>query len=315
MNTDNRPGNLPAPNEVLQALQEAGWLLEQDTETTLKNHAFHTTSSKAYIDPDEPNTSREIDVTGYREFYRHESLGYSIAARVIIECKQSTMPYVLIGRPQSNYDSARERKEEQYLYNRVQIGHINLGDGRRQLQVVGVRDYLGINDLDNAPWNDHFVATQMTRLDRKKTWQADNRGIFTSLTFPLAKALDHFRRESPTMGSTRVSVPPDVRGMKRADEWGVVCFYFPLVVTSSTLFTLDVTMDDRTPSIAPWAPMTREIQTRNIRGRFHIDVATYDHLDTYIKRRIIDFMQNIVGAAEADPLKFATWQDYSYNES
>lgn len=315
MGTDDHPGKLPSQEEVVQALLEAGWLLEQDTETTLKNHSFHTTPGKAYIDPDERKTSREIDVTGYRRFYNSEALRYSIAARVIVECKQSTMPYVLIGRPQSAYERTRSRKEEHFIYNDIQTGHVSLDDGSLQLQMEGARKYLCLNDIESAPWNDKFVATQMTRLERKKTWQANNQGIFTSLIFPLAKALDNFRRQRPKVPSGNPLNAPETRGLKPIKSPGEVTFYFPLVVTSATLFTLDATKEERKPSISPWAQMTRDIQTLNVRGKFNVDIVNYDHLDSYLQWRIISFMQTVVEIAESDPQKFITWRDYRYEGS
>src|SRR5680860_421408 len=206
------------------ALRDAGWLLEHDTAQTLETSGFHVTPGKAFPDPDDPTVSREIDVHAYRQWVCSDELSFSIGANVMAECKQSSMPYVVVGGPASDYEQGRDRKEQHFRFPFVETGRTDLGNGRTQLQRTRAREYLGLNKLPGNPWEPGFLGTQLTRLDRKKTWLADNRGIFTSLVYPLAKALTHFRSQANR--SSYVMHKP-------GQEWASIDFYYPLVVTSA----------------------------------------------------------------------------------
>jgi hypothetical protein len=92
------PGQ-PSPDEIIAAVRSAGWLLEHDTETALRAAGYYTQMGQAFPDPDDNAISREIDVAGYRQLFTDKALAFTVGVRVIAECKQSTMPYVLIGRP------------------------------------------------------------------------------------------------------------------------------------------------------------------------------------------------------------------------
>lgn len=148
--------NLPSPEELIAALRDAGWLLEQDAHSVLEKLGFHSVIGKAYPDPDDSSASREIDVMGYRQLYRHDELSMSVGVRVIAECKQSDMPYVLIGRPPSAYEKNRPRMEQDYRFPNVEIGETDLGGGRKRLHSIPARDYLGLSKLEGNPWNDEF---------------------------------------------------------------------------------------------------------------------------------------------------------------
>ena len=95
----DRRMTLPTSGEVVAALRDAGWLLEQDTARALGAGGFHVMQGKAFPDPDDATVSREVDVHGYRQLYRDDELSFSVGLRVLAECKQSSMPYVVVGGP------------------------------------------------------------------------------------------------------------------------------------------------------------------------------------------------------------------------
>lgn len=87
----------PTSAEVISALRDAGWLLEQDTAAALEKCGFYVSRAKAFPDPDDPSVSREIDVHAYRQLFRSDDLSMSVGVRILAECKQSSMPYVVVG--------------------------------------------------------------------------------------------------------------------------------------------------------------------------------------------------------------------------
>jgi hypothetical protein len=293
----------PTSAEVIAALRDAGWLLEQDTAATLEKSAFHVTTAKAFPDPDDPSVSREIDVHGYRQLFRSDELSFSVGVRVLAECKQSSMPYIVIGGPPSAHELARDRQEQHFRFPRVETGRTELGDGRARLHYTRAREYLGLEALPGNPWETVFLGNQMTRLDRKKTWLADNRGIFTSLVYPLAKALTYFRSQSNR--SSYVMHKP-------GQEWASVDFYYPLIVTSAPLFAVDVSRHIIEAVEVPWATMTREIKSAKVDGRFNIDIVTSDALVEYLAKRVNAFGSAVAELAEADPKRFVTHEDHEY---
>lgn len=174
---DEHRGALPTSAEIILALRDAGWLLEQDTARALEDGGFHVMRGKAFPDPDDKSISREIDVHGYRQLFRSDELSFSVGARMLVECKQSSMPYVVIGGPASDYELKRDRKEQHFRFPSIETGRTELGGGRARIHKTRACEYLGLDKLPGNPWEGGFLGTQMTRLDRKKTWLADNRGI------------------------------------------------------------------------------------------------------------------------------------------
>lgn len=148
------------------------------------------------------------------------------------------------------------------------------------------------------------MASQMTRLDRKKTWLADNHGIFTSLVYPLAKALTYFR--SANKRGSYVSHQP-------GRDWASIVFYYPVVVTSAPIYVLDVSEADLSPRKVQWATMTRQIKGKNVDGNFYVDVVTADALADYLANRIGIFADEVGRIAESDPERFVTHEDLQHS--
>jgi hypothetical protein len=293
----------PTSAEVLAALRDAGWLLEQDTAATLERCGFHVAMAKAFPDPDDTSVSRELDVHGYQQLFRSDELSFSVGVRVLAECKQSSMPYVVVGGPASAYELGRDRQEQHFRFPTIETGRTDLGGGRARLHQTKARAYLGLDALPGNPWEGGFVGNQMTRLDRKKTWLADNRGIFTSLVYPLAKAVTYFRSQSNR--SSYVAHRP-------GQEWASIEFYYPLVVISAPLFIVDMSRSDLEAVEAPWATMTREIKATSVNGQFNIDIVTSGALETYLGERVNTFGSAVAALVEKDPKRFITNQDHDY---
>jgi hypothetical protein len=254
----------------------------------------------AYSDPDEPAVSREVDIIAYRSIYANPELVLGIGSQVIAECKQSAMPYVLIGKPESVRPGDRPL-EQQFRFPMVEIGRTPV-QGAEQLLTTQAADYLGLFGVEGNPWSTRFVAAQMTRLDRKKEWYAHNESIFTSLTYPLAKALTHFWKRHNE---------PEHEDHEPGD-WAEVRFCYPIVVTSAPLYVVDVSGDPLRPTQAPWASMTRRISTSKIEGQFHIDVVNFDHLSDYLEERVMKFAGEVARLAKVDAKRYVTRVDHSY---
>lgn len=111
MTRANRPSEEPTSDQIIDALRSAGWLLEQETDSALLKRDYVTSVGAAFPDPDEPSKSREIDVMAYKRLHTDGDLRMSVSIRCLVECKQSSHPYILIGnadrRLRTNSTSAR----------------------------------------------------------------------------------------------------------------------------------------------------------------------------------------------------------------
>ena len=87
----------PEEDELLEAVRDAGWLLEHHALRILDAAQMHPRADWAFQDPDEPTTSRELDVWSYRQLLSDEETKVYVSVRFLVECKQSTLPYVGIG--------------------------------------------------------------------------------------------------------------------------------------------------------------------------------------------------------------------------
>jgi hypothetical protein len=287
----------PTPEEILSAVRDAGWLLEQDTARSLETHEFHTQLGWAYEDPDDPTTSREVDVMGYRQFFRDEDARLIVSAHVLAECKQSGNPYVLIGREPE--ERLRQQQPKQHI---LRFNNLVTKSERREKGVQ--HSYgpawaeLGLNTLPGSPSLETFRASQLVRLDRGKTWTANNSGIFNALVFPLAKALQaaqkRYKSSDYPLSSQQV----------RSDEWGYVALHFPMVVTSAPLYRVDATHPESSITEVPWGKVIRQLETKSIKGLFEIDVVNYHHLPLYMSDQVVQFAANIASLAKEDPQQF-----------
>ena len=288
--------NEPTSEQIIAALRSAGWLLEQETGAALQRRGYTTQLGWAFPDPDDQTKSRELDVMAYKRLYDNTDLRMTVSIRCLIECKQSTQPYVLIGGPVDAAQSARPRLEEIYRFDPVVEKREPLGNGATRLFNKDARDYLGLSELPEAPWNHGFLATQMTRLERKSEWVADNRGIFDSLLYPLAKATQHHRNLRRTG-----KVNHD-----RQYDWAVTEFLYPMVVTSAPLYKVDVSQDPYQPQKVGWTPLVREIRTKTLNGHYIVDAVHAAALGTYFDTHIQLFADQVEHLAREDPEKFIT---------
>jgi hypothetical protein len=90
----------PTEEEVLKAVGDAGWLLEQEAARTLEARGFNPQPSWAFKDPDDPTKSRELDVLGFRNYFTDDTTKVHVAANILVECKQSDTPYCAVGHRQ-----------------------------------------------------------------------------------------------------------------------------------------------------------------------------------------------------------------------
>lgn len=284
-------GQLPSTDELLAAVSAAGWLLEHQAVRILDEAGMHPRAGWAFSDTDDPTTSRELDVWSYRQFLRDEDTKVFVSARFLVECKQSANPYACVGHDVPEW-RFRENPEQHVLpTKRIQQpaddGHV----------LTPAWDALGFRDLARQHGETPFRATQLTRLDRAQggSWSANNAGVFTSLVYPLAKAL---RASQKGLHSRDYAFSNQLRR-----DWWDFALHFPVVLISAPLYVVDASTDSPAVEERKWVTAIRQLDSKSVSGTFEFDVVTADAFAEYVGKRIA-FAAALADLVSTDPRKF-----------
>ena len=286
---------LPDHDELLQAVRSAGWLLEHHAVRVLEELGMHPRPGWAYQDPDEPTKSRELDVWSYRQLLHDEVTKVMVTARFLVECKQSANPYVGVGRT-----FPQRRFRENPTQHTLPMSHVGVDvPGQMFKSNVPAWTALGFELVAADHGDTNFRVTQLTRLDREKggIWSASNSAIFTSLVYPLAKALRASQGRPNAWPAMRV---PD--GRKRTG-WLDFGLHFPVVLISCPLYVIDATDSELVIEERPWVTAVRDLKSQNTSGWFEFDIVTEQHFSDYVKARL-SFATSIAELVRENPLEY-----------
>ena len=85
--------NTPSQEDILKAINDSGFLFEQEIGFIIEKFEYHIQTNSAFKDLEEEK-SRELDVTGYKRFYYDEESKISIGIRLLCECKNNKKHYI-----------------------------------------------------------------------------------------------------------------------------------------------------------------------------------------------------------------------------
>lgn len=281
-NTDDNAQE-PSAEEIESALKKTGFLLEQQVAKTLrgrKQGIVEVTLNDAYPDP-ESGKSREIDV--YADFYefiqRKPEISVQASISLVIECKNSSGPFVIIGDRGQDVPWMRD-------FGVVSFDTFSLGFEKARHKSIARE--LKLEDLPGLPTRKDFTGRQLLRLNRHGgDWRADNNSIYDSILYPLAKAwrykMDFLDREKETSPGEYWQIP-------------TIRFVLPVVVTSGQLYTVDATDDNVRTAAAKWATIKRTFNSKEINGDLWADVVPFSYWDEYLSQKIIKIFQSMQDA-------------------
>lgn len=256
----------PNPDEIVTALKQSGYLMEQEVATQLEALDFHVSTNWAFEDSDE-GKSREVDVRATRRVAHNKNGKLSAFLQLIVECKNNTNPFVFIGRPKNEADSLYAPQELVFPitnYEARQLIELN----RTWIRKKEAFFHLGFDKV-HYDFAADMKAVQFCQISRKaKNWQANHGGLYDSIFYPMAKALTALKGEVP-------------KGT-RPDEWRYFWFFVPMVVTSGDIYYLDSTDDPPVPEPRKFVTFKREIRSGNLKGTFAIDFVCRNQLEHFI---------------------------------
>lgn len=262
--TDNDECGQPDPDQIVQALDQTGFLLEQRVYQLFENNGLEAQINVPFSDPD-TGKSREIDVVGSEGNFAKSTERIAdpwVWREIIAECKNTTNPFVVVGR--------RTNDTSNHCKNWYSPGFDPLKLGWRG--VYGTANVLGFQGLKSGPFQDGFKGNQLVRLNRHSgKWKADNQGVFDSIFYPLVKATTAHMADD--------NEEPD-------DETPTFSFFFPILVTSGAVYRVEVGTESPSVERVGWVPLVRAFKENKLSGEFLIEVVELAHLESYIRTRV-----------------------------
>jgi hypothetical protein len=276
----------PTEEEIVAALVASGFLMEQEVATAVEDAGFHAATGRAYTDPEE-GTSRELDVFGFLRTTHDEVRRRAVHVQLLCECKNTSNPFVFLTRRKTPGDLRRVPAEHLFPMREVAVSR---GGGT---QYVPPFHELGLG-ASHYRFQQPLKAVQIVRLDHGKgRWAADNTSVFTSLVYPLAKAVRAFQSNH-----TFLRLAPG--NVTTHQEWATATLTFPMVVVRSPLWVVDVHRDPIVPERVPYVSLERELKSKTISGNFAIDFVQQPHLGDFLTANVRPF---------AEAVERALWPD------
>lgn len=270
----------PNSEEIIAALRQSGYLMEQEVATQLEALDFHVDTNRAFRDLDE-DKSREIDVRAIKRFAHNEKHNISLFIEILAECKNNSTPFVFIGRPKNAIDDRRSPIEYEFPVRKYHAKQY-VGNSVR-IHKVDAFSHLGFPSV-HYDWILQTKAVQFCRLDRKGSdWHVNHSGLYDSLFYPIAKAVTF--RKNEVFGS--------VSDANRRQFW----FFVPMVVVSGDLLYVDSSKIDPAPEERDHITFRRELKSQNINGVFSVDFVRQDYIEKFVSKcltPIAEYASNLV---------------------
>ncbi|MFI2648801.1 hypothetical protein [Micromonospora fulviviridis] len=263
----------PDESQLLSALKKTGFLLEQRVAQLLQSKNLVAEPNAAFTDP-ETGKTREVDVIAYFDATAGDGATFApyIFAELLIECKNTPNPFVLVGR--------EERKPGGTYTYWAEFDPLTLKFGN---QYRWTNYQLKFSSLPGSAADAGFIGSQLLRLDRQSgNWRASNDGVYDSIVYPLAKA--QVWRYGEDMVETG-----------RAEELGNPCFNFlyPVLVTTGPVFTVTVDKAETRVREVDWAPLARDFRQEGLDGTAFLEVVRFDKLEEYLDQRFFGYLNEI----------------------
>jgi hypothetical protein len=259
----------PTNEEIMDAICQSGYLMEQDVASQLEALKFHVKTNVAFEDREE-GKSREMDVSAIKRVAVNESAKVSAFIELVVECKNSNNPLVFITRSKNDGDT--NASPEQFRFPMKYQMRKDLGGGRGLYRELNGFFHLGFDKI-HYRHRQSAKAVQFCRIDRKgSAWHANHGGLYDAIFYPIAKAV-----------TARLADVP--RSTGRA-EWKYIWLLFPVVVTRGSVLVVDSAKADPFPEPQPWVGFSRELKSAKLSGTYSVDFVRQDQLDAFVRECI-----------------------------
>jgi len=275
----------PSEEDILKALHDSGYLMEQDVATQFERFGYHVVTNKAFEDNEE-GKSREIDVSAVKRVLFDEEQKIAVYVEFIIECKNTNNPFVFIKRPKNASDLHHNVKE--IIFPKKQYYEVieNTSYYRDGFNFFGFNEHHYYS-------KQRLKAVQFSRIDRKGSgWQANHSGVYDALLMPLAKAFAARRDQIPRH--------------ENSGDWTYVWMLIPTVVIRGEIYEVDAS--EQPPTIARTDHVTflREFKGKQAEGKFLFEFVSESGLDEFVNRKVESSAAAFCRIVESDPKRLTT---------
>jgi len=277
---DDRPEAVPTASEIVAALNNTGFILEYRVAQMLRENDFDTQLNHAYPDSGS-GKSREIDILAHADYeVMLQAQSAHISVELLIECKNSTNPFILIG------ERGQEILPEFRGADFITFDPLLLKFPRGEHG--SIETALQLYRLPGSTKQNDFVGRQLIRMNRQSgKWRADNSAIYDSILYPLAKIWRHVSKLH------RKTFEGEVKsGELMRWDFPYIHFIFPLVVTAGLVFIVDVAPEDPEVTEVGWAPLIRDFRASDVSATLLADVVSFDRFQEYLNTRIKKMMDS-----------------------
>lgn len=269
----------PNPSDIIAALRNSGYLMEQQVATQLEKLGLHVWTNWAFEDIDE-GKSRELDVRAVERVAHNEERKLGAFLEIIAECKNNSNPFVFLQRPKNETDND---PPEEMVFPIGRDGVTTREGNRVQRSSKDAFFRLGFDEV-HQDFTSESKAVQFCRIDRKgKSWEANHGGLYNSIFYPMAKAL--------------LARKQDIA--RRPTESRYFWLLVPVVVISGDIYSVDSSLPDPVPEAVSHVTFKREIRSVNINGKFAINFVRQDQLEEFysdclgpVVQRMVDLTLN-----------------------
>ena len=260
-------GAHPSDDEIIAAIQKSGYLLEQEVASKIEALGFHVETNTAFTDPEE-GKSREIDVRAFKQIAKNEELKIAVNCEFLIECKNTSNPFVFFGRQKNSSDNVFHRRPEFHFPIEEYEARKPDSSGQVRIRERTAFHHLGFDKV-HYRFLDPLKAVQFCRIDRKGShWRADHGGLYDSIFYPMAKAVMNSKQQIPSP-------------QRFHDSWRFIWFIFPTVVLNSNLLFVDSEKEPIKLESREYVSFSRQIKSEHLSDRFSIDFVRLNALEKF----------------------------------
>lgn len=291
----------PTEAEIMEAIRASGYLMEQEVATLLEGMSFDVETNVPFEDSDrsipreedsDQSVSREYDVGAWKTLVQDDKRNFSVVAELICECKNKSAPLVFIGRKKAQSDKIHVPGEYIFPWNDYRVETTSPEGNPATLLGASAFEYFELAK-SHYYFQKEYKAVQFCHITgNPKKWEANHKGIYNSLFYPLIKAMRY--RQSYVR---RMMASP-------ATDWTTVWLFFPIVVLSDEMYYIDSMADFPSPVKKEHITFTRSLESKSIFGKFMVEFVTLKGLPYFINCCFNPFVEKIANLAKRSPEAF-----------
>jgi hypothetical protein len=274
----------PSPKKMMEALRKSGYLFEHEVAIAVERCGFHAERSHAYVDPEE-GKSREVDIRGYKLGFQNKTFRFWVGVHLFIECKDSESPFVFLQTKKGQHELDNPEGSE-YLFPSRAIKT----NSPVRMTAHGLH-------REHYHYKEPKKSVQFAKIIRKGgSFSALHENVYDALILPQVKAIRQYMKGFNFLYSTKY-------------EQEHVQLFFNAIVVRDHLFALDLDKPGAEPEPVGRASFVRQIEMKDIKGKYLVDFVKQSYLETYINEEVLGFARAIAEQFAEDPMRFRSHGD------